>query len=273
MNCLNCLTVGSYQKFYCKSMIISNKNKGLIIALIVIFLWLSHLLYTLLNVELSATNPWLYVHMIIQTHLFTGLFITGHDGMHGTVMHGNKKVNRIIGNIASLLYAGLSFRKLKINHQKHHQMPGTDRDPDYCARSQNFFTWYFTFMLRYITIWQILLMAVLFNFLLFWFSEYRLIALWIIPAFLSTLQMFYFGVYAPHRLPHFKNMMPYRSRTLKRNHLWAFISCWFFGYHFEHHASAGTPWWQLYAVKRLDYISFTLFSFFLVANSVLLHIL
>jgi beta-carotene ketolase (CrtW type) len=27
------------------------------------------------------------------------------------------------------------------------------------------------------------------------------------------------------------------------------ISCYFFGYHFEHHESPQTPWWRLYQSK------------------------
>jgi beta-carotene ketolase (CrtW type) len=224
-------------------------SKGVYMALTVIILWLAHLMYSLFFVEVSFSNPWMFLHVIIQAHLFTGLFITGHDGMHGTILPGRPSVNLGIGTLACFLYAGLSFKKLKTNHNKHHQMPGTPGDPDYCERSQNFFVWYFTFMWRYITIWQLLIMAVLFNVLLIWFPEVRLIILWIVPAFISTFQMFYFGVYAPHRQPHTDEMMPYRSRTQKRNDVWAFLSCYFFGYHYEHHASPGTPWWRLYASK------------------------
>lgn len=224
---------------------------GVFIAILVIFVWFVHLAYSLLFVEVSALNPWLYVHVLIQAHLFTGLFITGHDGMHGTIKPSHSGTNKVIGAIASFLYAGLSFKRLKKNHQKHHNHPGTAEDPDYCEKSQNFFIWYFTFMWRYVTIWQILIMAVMFNVLSFWFSEIRLVLLWIIPAFISTFQMFYFGVYAPHRQPHHEEMMPYRSRTLQRNHLLAFLSCWFFGYHYEHHQSPGTPWWRLYQKKSM----------------------
>jgi beta-carotene ketolase (CrtW type) len=28
------------------------------------------------------------------------------------------------------------------------------------------------------------------------------------------------------------------------------LSCYFFGYHFEHHDSPGTPWWRLWRVKE-----------------------
>ncbi len=225
-------------------------SKGVCMALSLLLFWLAHLIYSLLFVEVSLFNPWMYLHVFIQTHLFTGLFITGHDGMHGTIWPGHKTTNQTIGTIATFFYAGLSFKKLKVNHNKHHQMPGTPGDPDYCERSQNFFVWYFTFMWRYITLWQLIIMAGLFNVLLIWFHEGQLLILWIVPAFLSTFQMFYFGVYAPHRQPHSEEMMPYRSRTQKRNHVWAFLSCYFFGYHYEHHASPATPWWRLYASKR-----------------------
>lgn len=223
---------------------------GVAIASTVIAVWLGHLIYILTQVEVSASNPWMYLHILVQTHLFTGLFITGHDGMHATIRPGNPGINKMLGTLASFLYAGLSFRKLKKNHQKHHIAPAQESDPDYCAFSGNFFVWYFTFMKRYVTLLQILIMAGLFNILLIWFSETRLVVLWIVPAFLSTFQMFYFGVYAPHRLPHQQTMMPYRSRTMKKNHLLAFLSCWFFGYHYEHHASPGTPWWGLHAKKK-----------------------
>lgn len=230
-------------------MVDSNTFRGVFIAVMVILAWLGHLVYSLLQVEIALFNPWMYGHIIVQTHLFTGLFITGHDGMHGVIRPGHEKTNLFIGAVASFLYAGLSFGRLKKNHFKHHEQPGTEDDPDFCVRSQNFFYWYLTFMRRYVTVWQIFIMAVLFNVLLIWFSETRLIVLWIIPAFLSTFQMFYFGVYAPHRQPHIDEMMPYRSRTLQRNHLWAFLSCWFFGYHYEHHQSPSTPWWSLYKHK------------------------
>ncbi|MEL7193577.1 MAG: fatty acid desaturase, partial [Bacteroidota bacterium] len=36
----------------------------------------------------------------------------------------------------------------------------------------------------------------------------------------------------------------------KRNHMWAFLTCYFFGYHFEHHDSPNTPWWKLWELKE-----------------------
>ncbi|MFW6276162.1 MAG: fatty acid desaturase, partial [Bacteroidota bacterium] len=72
-----------------------------------------------------------------------------------------------------------------------------------------------------------------------------------LPALLSTLQLFYFGTYLPHRKPHTHDMGRHRARTQSKNHLWAMLSCYFFGYHTEHHESPGTPWWQLYTKKSI----------------------
>jgi len=223
---------------------------GLFIAIAIILVWLAHLLYALFFVEVSASNPWMYLHILVQAYLFTGLFMTGHDAMHGTVKPHNKRVNTVVGHLASFLYAALSFNRLKKNHQKHHDYPGMPEDPDFCTRSQNFFAWYGCFMWRYVTIWQILIMAAIFNILLIWFNEPRLILLWIVPAFLSTFQMFFYGVWSPHRKPHDDTMEPYNARTIPKNHFRAMLSCYFFGYHYEHHQSPWTPWWKLYQTKQ-----------------------
>jgi beta-carotene/zeaxanthin 4-ketolase len=105
-------------------------------------------------------------------------------------------------------------------------------------------------MIQYITVWQVLIMAVLFNIGLIWFNEPRLFLLWILPSVLSTFQLFYFGTYLPHRLPHSDTMTPHMARSQPRNHLVAMLTCYFFGYHYEHHASPRTPWWKLYRIKQ-----------------------
>ena len=168
--------------------------------------------------------------------------------MHGTVSH-NRTLNYFLGFLSTMLYAGMWYPMLIKKHRAHHAWPGTKKDPDYHVGNQNFFVWWFSFMKAYLTIWQIIIMAVLFNVGLIFFTELQLIVLWIIPAFLSTFQLFYFGTYLPHRLPHTEEMLPHNARTQRRNHLWAFVSCYFFGYHSEHHDSPRTPWWQLYKTK------------------------
>jgi beta-carotene ketolase (CrtW type) len=221
---------------------------GLLIAIIIILAWITHLVYSLFFVVPDFTAPGFYLHILLQGYLFTGLFITGHDAMHGTVS-SNRTINQVIGWISTFLFAGLNYKKLIKNHGLHHQYPAQEKDPDFYIESQNFFRWFGVFMYRYVTIWQILIMAAAYNILHIWFTDVKLVSLWIVPAFLGTLQMFYFGVYVPHKYPHKYNMRPYNSRTQRKNHLWAMLSCYFFGYHFEHHDSPRTPWWQLYTKK------------------------
>jgi beta-carotene ketolase (CrtW type) len=70
-------------------------------------------------------------------------------------------------------------------------------------------------------------MVVAFNILKIWFDEFSIIMFWVIPAFLGTFQLFFFGTYLPHKYPHTKNRQPYKARTQKKNHFLAMISCYF----------------------------------------------
>jgi beta-carotene ketolase (CrtW type) len=221
---------------------------GILIASLIITFWASHLFYCLINVSVDLFSPVFYLHILIQAYLYTGLFITGHDAMHGTVSK-NKIINNSIGWISTLLFAGLSFKKLIKNHFKHHKYPGEKSDPDFYIKSQNLFIWWGVFLFRYTTIIQLLIMAVSFNVLNIWFAEVSLISFWIIPALLGTFQLFFFGTFIPHKYPHTEKMKPYNSRTQKQNHLWAMLTCYFFGYHYEHHEWPETPWWKLYKMK------------------------
>lgn len=218
------------------------------IAITVMLLWLGHLVYTLSSLEADPTSPWTYLHVLVQAYLYTGLFITGHDAMHGTVTK-SRTGNRLMGYLSSILFAGLWYPRLKKNHWRHHVAPASDEDPDYYTGSRNFFVWWAVFMIRYVTIWQLLFMAIVFNILKIWVGVPELIVFWIVPAFLSTFQLFFFGTFLPHRRPHTEEMDPHKARTQKKNHLWAMLSCYFFGYHHEHHGSPRTPWWQLYKLK------------------------
>ncbi len=222
---------------------------GLLIALTVILLWTFHLVYLLIFVDLSSASPIILVHIAIQTYLYTGLFITAHDAMHGLVSP-NKVVNKSIGRLATQLFAALSFSRLLEKHQLHHRFPGEGADPDYSVNSQNFWLWWFSFMKNYISWWQIIIMALVFNILHIWVDQLNLILFWILPSILATFQLFYFGTYRPHRLPHTETMLPHNSRSQKGPHIWAMLSCYFFGYHYEHHEWPHIPWWKLYQTKK-----------------------
>lgn len=221
---------------------------GIFFAILIITMWLSHLIYILNFVEADFTSPIFYLHIFIQSYLYTGLFITGHDAMHGTVSKNNK-INKVVGTVSTFLFAGLSYNRLIKNHFMHHKHPGEERDPDFYTKSQNFLVWWGMFMKRYTTITQLIIMAVAFNVLKIWFNDLTLIMYWVIPALLGTLQLFFFGTYLPHKYPHTETMYPHNARTQRKNHLWAMVSCYFFGYHHEHHESPRTPWWKLYKMK------------------------
>ncbi len=223
---------------------------GLAIAVLVFVLWLGNLSYSLLYVEVSIYSINFYIHFLAQIFLYTGLFITAHDAMHGSV-HKNSLINKSVGYISTFLFAGMSYKKLINNHRKHHAFSGTEDDPDYSHENQNIFYWFGLFMFRYLSLTQLIIMALIFNLLKFTSAEISVWMFWALPAILSSFQLFYFGTYIPHKQPHTEKMMPYNSRTLKKNALYAFITCYFFGYHYEHHFSPHTPWWNLYKIKNV----------------------
>jgi beta-carotene/zeaxanthin 4-ketolase len=223
---------------------------GLLIALTVIGAWLGHLVWLLVGTRLSLASPLAWLHIALQAYLCTGLFITGHDAMHGTVSR-HRWVNEAVGTLACFLFAGLSYRRLVVNHRAHHTDPTGPDDPDFSTRTQSFWPWFTTFMVRYMTWPQFLVMAAKFNVLLWLLSvePWRIWAFWVAPSVMGTVQLFYFGTYLPHRRPDTPEMRPHHARSLPRNHLWAMLSCYFFGYHWEHHESPSTPWWALWRMR------------------------
>jgi len=220
----------------------NNSLIGVFVALAVIICWFVSL-YSLLNWNFSWSNPLVYVMILVQMHLYTGLFITAHDSMHHTIS-SNRGINNFLGYLSVFLYAGFFYNRLYSKHHKHHSHVHTDQDPDYSPNG--FWKWYFSFMMNYVSVIQLIIMAVAFNVLQIWVSQTNLLLFWVLPSLLSTFQLFYFGTYLPHKGEHDNE---YHATTLKKNHFVAFISCYFFGYHLEHHQKPGMPWWQLYKTK------------------------
>lgn len=183
--------------------------------------------------------------LLLQTHLYTGLFITAHDAMHGTV-HPHPGINRWVGRVAAILFAFNAYDRLVPLHHAHHRHVATPhQDPDYHTGNARFWPWYVGFALRYIRWWQVLAMAIAFNVLKLWVPTPQLLVFWIAPSVLSTLQLFYFGTYLPHRGTHHP-ANPHRARSQRWGHALGFLTCYFFGYHYEHHHRPGVPWWRLW---------------------------
>ncbi len=222
------------------------RNKGLWIALSIIVLW-SASLWHWLHLSIDWTSPWVYAAILLQTHLYTGIFITAHDAIHGVVAPHKPKVNYVIGWLCATLFAFNNYKKLSSKHHLHHRHAASAQDPDYYDGP--FWRWYLKFALEYVTFWQILLMAITYNLLKLVFPMGNLILFWELPAILSTLQLFYFGTYQPHKGEHPADDI-HKARSQRKNHVIAFVTCYFFGYHHEHHAFPYLPWWKLAKAKE-----------------------
>lgn len=226
---------------------------GLIIAVLIISCWLAGL-SLLLSTNLAALPIYgIILAMLAQTFLYTGLFITAHDAMHGIVVPGNKKLNNAVGTLCVILYALFSFRRLRREHQKHHAHPAHEDDPDFHdGVHRGFWAWYLHFMKTYVTWQQIAGMAIAFNIMqhLLKMAPANLLLFWVMPALLSTLQLFYFGTFLPHREPAGGYDNPHRAKSNEFSVLWSFLTCYHFGYHWEHHEFPYVPWWRLPAVRR-----------------------
>jgi fatty acid desaturase len=142
---------------------------GICLAILMLNCWPAPLTFSL-HFPTVFTQSWSYLLLLLlQTHLYTGLFIMAHDAMHVVVVPGNRTLNNGIGTICGLLFAFNWYPRLFPKHHGHHKLPELPRT---------------------------------------------------------------------------------RITTLKRNHLRAFVSCYFFGYHYEHHDKPAVPWWQLYREKE-----------------------
>jgi beta-carotene ketolase (CrtW type) len=221
-------------------------NKGILIGLTILLLWFFVFVFAL-SQPLSSLGYWAIPLVVLLMELFTGVFITAHDAIHGVVYPADEKINRLIGVIGASLFAFNSYDVMYKNHHAHHQHNGEDHDPDFHA-SRKFIPWFYSFIRHYIGWKQFLLTTIFFNFL--WFGlkidVANLLLFYVLPMCLSTVQLFYFGTFQPHSGIHNNR---HKSGTQKKNHLWAFVSCYFFGYHYEHHDNPAVPWWRMYKTK------------------------
>jgi beta-carotene ketolase (CrtW type) len=222
---------------------------GLLISILVYLLWITSLIlslfFTLPDIISFFMIPWL-------SFLYAGLFIQAHDGMHGSIVPNYPRLNHFLSAIFVWSYASFSYERLLVEHHKHHANSGhVDKDPDYHdGTHRGFLHWYAHFMLHYLSLkqlfWQSLLFFVLHNY--FAIPAEKIILFWAIPSFLSTLQLFYFGTYRPHKDGTFLDHHRARSNNFPT---WlSLLTCYHFGYHLEHHRNPGTPWWRLPELRR-----------------------
>lgn len=226
---------------------------GLVLAVLVSGLWALTLGSSLVRPFAAMSAVEVALRLGLQTWLYTGLFITAHDAMHGTVAPGRPRLNDAVGTVAVGLYALFPYATLKSEHRLHHQHPAAPGDPDWHGGTHTgFVRWYLRFVGHYVRWAQVVGMAVVFNVLAhaLGVGEANLIVLWVLPSLLSTVQLFYFGTYLPHREAGAPFRDHHRARSNDYGAFTSLVSCFHFGYHWEHHARPGVPWWALPAARR-----------------------
>jgi beta-carotene/zeaxanthin 4-ketolase len=232
-----------------------DKSISLVLAILIIGSWLGvHVvaifLVDWLNPKVWALAPAL---IILQTWLSVGLFIIAHDTMHGSLAPGIPWLNRLIGQFCVMVYAGFSYQKLYESHHAHHRHVGTAEDPDFDVdHPKEFWPWYRNFFSHYFG-WRELgilsiVVAVYARMLGDRFPV--LLAFWAVPALLSSVQLFYFGTFRPHRLESVPFADNHRSRSENFSWVLSLLTCFHFGYHHEHHEKPWVPWWKLPAVHK-----------------------
>ncbi len=221
---------------------------SLAIACAVVTVWAISLVI-LLSIPIAAQSLlWIPIVVICQTFLHTGLFITAHDAMHQSVCPTVPVLNHAIGVVALLLYGFLFYPTLSKKHWQHHQHPATELDPDFHdGHHTGLVLWYFRFMGGY---WGWKNMAAIgvgycITHHFFHSPHLNLLLFWAIPALLSSVQLFYFGTFLPHQEPPQGYSDAFRTRSIHRPFLWSLLTCYHFGYHYEHHQHTDIPWWRL----------------------------
>ena len=211
--------------------------------------WLIAHVYAVFFFEITARSLFLVpVFIALLSWLSVGLFIVAHDCMHGSLVPFKPEINRRIGKLALWLYAGFDFDKLNPKHHLHHRHAGTADDPDFHDKEPHaFWPWYFNFFLEYFTLREYAIISGIF--LTYWLAIGaelpNILLFWALPAILSSLQLFYFGTYEPHKpgTPEFIDR--HRTRTSRYSYMLSLLTCFHFGYHHEHHDQPNLPWWKL----------------------------
>jgi beta-carotene ketolase (CrtW type) len=211
----------------------------------------------LLTCDLRGVPWWgLAAAILVRTHLQTGLFILGHDAMHGLLCPRQPGLNHRLGALLLILYAALPYQRALRLHQQHHQAPGSPLDPDGPpTQGSSPLRWYCRFMAAYLSPGQMS------GLLAFWASLIMLcglitpsallnvLAFCTLPLMLSSVQLFIFGTFLPHRCQQAPNAKPH-PESLHLPIWLSLLACFHFGYHREHHDNPGLSWFELPAAHQ-----------------------
>ena len=221
------------------------KNYGPFYAAVIIMSWLSVHIYSLFLHDLNQAIGLSVSLILLQSWLYTGLFIIAHDTMHGSLFR-DPRANAITGRIILFVYAGFNWGKMRAAHHDHHKYSGTDKDPDFNPKNpRRFWAWYSKFFWQYFGLKQVAILAGFTMIYIALGAPYEnTIIMWAVPAILSSVQLFYFGTYLTHR--HDTEFADHHNARSNDYPLWlSLLSCFHFGYHHEHHLYPHEPWWRL----------------------------
>jgi beta-carotene/zeaxanthin 4-ketolase len=188
-----------------------------------------------------------------QMFLYTGLFVTAHDAMHGSVAPRAPQLNDAIGTLMLFAYALFPFGYMRQMHGLHHKLPCRSGDPDFHnGRHANFFSWFSNFMGNYWSWTRLLLLIGCFHVVhqFFHIPEANLTWFWVGPSVASSLQLFLFGTFLPHSEPADGYQNECRATSSGFSEFLSLITCYHFGYHEEHHDFPHLAWWQLPIAQR-----------------------
>jgi len=234
-------------------------RRGLLLAAGILSAWLGSLVILLPTTRTDLPNGIVLLAVLGRSLLQTGLFIVGHDAMHGTLWPERPRANRLIGQTSLLLYAALPYRKCLNNHRRHHRHAGTLRDPDHHGEGDpSLLSWYLRFMAAYLSPWQLTALVVSWLVLASFAAPFsstplsNVLIYGALPVLLSSLQLFVVGTYLPHRStsPDFSDPGgDHQPRSLDLPSWLSLLACFHFGYHWEHHRFPQLAWHELPAAK------------------------
>ena len=226
---------------------VTQRTLGLGLALAIIAAWLSMHIAGVFYVPLENAAVVVTV-LLFQCWLNVGLFIIAHDCMHGSLAPRWPRVNTLMGTLSLALYAGFSYAKLLPAHHCHHRVPGTEEDPDFSvAHSDNPTLWFVEFVRRYFGLREFAILTTLLTLYLVVLAVplERMLLFWALPAIASSMQLFFFGTYLPHRTTGEPFEDQHRARNNEFGYWGSLFSCYHFGFHHVHHLYPGVPWWGL----------------------------
>lgn len=219
---------------------------GVFLAGCIILAWCALHVYAVFlhEIENLALSVFLFCAL---TWLSVGLFIVAHDSMHRSLAPLHPRLNAWIGKVCIFLYAGFIYKSLLSMHGAHHAAPGTADDPDFHAGAPDkFWRWYYRFFTMYFGWPQLLHISL--RLILYWAFGApieNILLFFAAPSILSSMQLFLFGTWLPHR--HHDDDFEDAHNARSNNYpVWlSLLTCFHFGYHHEHHLKPGTPWWGL----------------------------